>query len=216
MTKMSDQKPAIHEALVSVMEEVKSVAKKDRNESQRFNFRGIDAVVNAVGPALRKHGVLVLPEVLEHRYETATSSKGTPMGHVIVKVAYTFIGPAGDSLTCSVMGESMDIGDKATPKAMSVAFRTALLQALTLPTDEPDPDSESYERGAPKQAVERTPSKPSADATKVPDLVARFADAESAEDLAGISQEIPALDISNAEKETLRRAYLAAKHRIDG
>jgi len=210
---MSDQKPAIHEALSNVMEEVKSVAKKDRNESQRFNFRGIDAVVNAVGPALRKHGVVVLPEVLDHRYEVATSSGGKPMGHVIVKVAYTFIGPTGDSLRCSVMGEAMDIGDKATPKAMSVAFRTALLQALTLPTDEPDPDSESYERGEPKQ---QKAAKPSADGAKVPDLVARFADAESAEDLAAISQEIPALDISNAEKETLRRAYGAAKQRIDG
>lgn len=210
---MSEQKPAIHEALSSVMEEVKSVGKKDRNESQRFNFRGIDAVVNAVGPALRKHGVIVLPEVLEHRYEVATSSKGTPMGHVIVKVAYTFIGPAGDQLTCSVIGESMDIGDKATPKAMSVAFRTALLQALALPTDEPDPDSESYERGAPQP---KAAPKRSADGPKVPDLVARFADAESAEDLASISQEIPALDISTAEKETLRRAYAAAKQRIDG
>jgi hypothetical protein len=29
---------------------------------------------------------------------------------------------------------------------MSVAFRTALLQTLSLPTDEPDPDSQSYER----------------------------------------------------------------------
>jgi hypothetical protein len=42
----------------------------------------------------------------------------------------------------------MDSGDKAVPKAMSVAFRTALLQALALPTDEPDPDASTYERAA--------------------------------------------------------------------
>lgn len=42
----------------------------------------------------------------------------------------------------------MDSGDKATAKAMSVAFRTALLQALCLPTDEIDPDAESYERSS--------------------------------------------------------------------
>jgi hypothetical protein len=45
----------------------------------------------------------------------------------------------------------MDSGDKATAKAMSVAMRTALLQALCLPTDEPDPDATSYER-APRAA----------------------------------------------------------------
>ena len=44
--------------------------------------------------------------------------------------------------------EVVDSGDKATAKAMSVAFRTALLQALCLPTDEPDPDASSYERSS--------------------------------------------------------------------
>jgi len=42
----------------------------------------------------------------------------------------------------------MDSGDKATAKAMSVAFRTALLQSLSLPTDEVDPDATSYERSS--------------------------------------------------------------------
>ena len=36
---------------------------------------------------------------------------------------------------------------------MSVAFRTALLQALALPTDEPDPDSQVYERDNARQAA---------------------------------------------------------------
>jgi hypothetical protein len=35
---------------------------------------------------------------------------------------------------------------------MSVAYRIALLQALSLPTNEPDPDSHSYERSAQQQA----------------------------------------------------------------
>jgi hypothetical protein len=42
----------------------------------------------------------------------------------------------------------MDAGDKATAKAMSVAFRTALLQSLSLPTDDVDPDAHSYERSS--------------------------------------------------------------------
>ena len=58
------------------------------------------------------------------------------MGHVTVVVAYTFTAPDGSSIVTSAAGEAMDSGDKATPKAMSVAYRTALLQALCLPTDE--------------------------------------------------------------------------------
>lgn len=145
---MSD-KPSIFEALASVMTDVQAVKKADRNDAQRFMFRGIDAVVNAVGPALRKHGVTVSPRVDMYEYGTVTvgtGDKARPMGHVRVLVTYTFHGPAGDSLPAQAPGEAFDAGDKATPKAMSVAFRTALLQALALPTDEPDPDATTYER----------------------------------------------------------------------
>lgn len=153
---------SIYKALSAVMADVQAVAKSDRNDHQRFNFRGIDAVVNAVGPALRKHKVIVVPDVREHRFGTVeVGQKRTPMGHCVVHVAYVFYGPDGDSLECSVVAEAMDSGDKAYPKAMSVAFRTALLQALTLPTDEPDPDASSYERASQAQ-----PSAPVEDPVK--------------------------------------------------
>jgi hypothetical protein len=119
-------KPTVFEALAAVMSDVQAVRKTDRNEAQRFVFRGIDAVVNAVGPALRKHGVTVSPRVDLYEYGTVTTSGGKAMGHVRVLVTYTFHGPAGDSLPAQAPGEAFDAGDKATPKAMSVAFRTAL------------------------------------------------------------------------------------------
>lgn len=213
---MSD-KPTIVEALSAVMQEVTVVKKEDRNESQRFNFRGIDAVMNAVGPALRKHGVVVMPTVEDHFYEVATSSSGKPMGHVIVRVAYTFYGPAGDSLTCSAMGESMDVGDKAMPKAMSVAFRTALLQALTLPTDEIDPDAESYERGPAKKAPAKK-AKPTGEVAspgQVSGLVDEFASVEATEDLTLLVQKVAGLNLSEADADILRSAYTAAKQRLE-
>jgi hypothetical protein len=129
------------------MRDVGHVGKTGRNETQGFNFRGIDAVVNAVGPALREHGVVVVPNVKDYQYGTVeVGQRRSQMGHVRLLVEYTFIGPDNDRIVCCVAGESFDSGDKATAKAMSVAFRTALLQALCLPTDEPDPDSTSYER----------------------------------------------------------------------
>lgn len=139
----------VYEALANVMADVSAVKKTDRNEAQRFVFRGIDAVINAVGPALRKHKVTVSPRVDSYEYGTVTTAGGKPMAHVRVLVTYTFYGPAGDSLPAQAPGEAFDSGDKATAKAMSVAYRTALLQALALPTDEPDPDAHSYERAVP-------------------------------------------------------------------
>jgi hypothetical protein len=211
---MSD-KPPVHEALASVMADVKAVRKEERNQAQGFNFRGIDAVLNAVGPALRAHGVIVLPTVLKHTYGTVTSTKGTVMGHVIVKVRYEFIGPAGDSITCTTVGESMDTGDKATSKAMSVALRTALLQSLALPTDEPDPDLDVYERQTPTVVSKPGRKKTYADSAKVPELVESFTGVETERDLADVAQQIPHLDLSDAEKELLRNSYMAAKQRLE-
>ncbi len=144
----------IAQAMSAIMKEVGAIAKKDKNQAQGFNFRGIDSVVNAVSPALQKYGVIVVPSVEDYEYATVEIGRNrTAMGHVKVKVTYTFIGANGDSIKATVVGEAMDAGDKATAKAMSVAFRTALLRALSLPTDEPDPDSSSYERSSAKDVL---------------------------------------------------------------
>lgn len=143
---MSEQ-PTVHQALSKVMGDVQAIRKDSKNQSQKFLFRGIDAVLNAVGPALRKHEVTILPEDVEVHRSNGTTPNGKQTTEVVVKVTYCIYGPSGDSVHGKVAAEAMDFGDKAIAKAMSVAYRTFLLQALTIPTDEPDPDSESYERG---------------------------------------------------------------------
>ena len=142
-----ENKLPIAQAMSEIMKAVGAIAKKDKNTSQGFNFRGIDSVVNAVSPALQKFGVVVVPTVEESVYQTVEIGRNrTAMGHVRLKVTYTFIGPNGDAIKATVVAEAMDSGDKATTKALSVAFRTVLLQSLALPTDEIDPDATSYER----------------------------------------------------------------------
>ena len=81
-----------------------------------------------------------------------------------------------------VPGESMDAGDKGTPKAMSVALRIALLQALCIPTDEPDPDTHSYERAAAPQ--------PQTDWEWANNFEARVGAADSVPELRGLWEEM--------------------------
>lgn len=145
--------PEIYAALAAVMADCDHVSKRDRNTHQNFMFRGIDAVVNAVGPVLRKHKVIVVPDVESVTYDIVQTSTGKPATACRVVVAYRFIAVDGSEVVAKAAGEAWDSGDKATPKAMSVAFRTALLQALALPTDEPDPDASTYERVEPDWAL---------------------------------------------------------------
>lgn len=138
----------VTQAWSAVMKSVTSVGKDDVNQQQGFRFRGIDATINAVGPALREHGVMVVPSRIldEKATEYTTGRNNTRMVNRVVLVEYTVWGPGGDCFVGQAIGEAADSGDKAMTKAQSVAYRTFLLQALCIPTGDPDPDSESHER----------------------------------------------------------------------
>lgn len=146
-TETTTDLPTVVQALSAAMDDIGAVRKDQINQHQRFNFRGVDAVVNAASPAFRRHGIVVAPTVLEKELHETKTAKGAVMANVYLTVRYDFYGPRGDSISATVASESFDSGDKATAKAMSVAFRTALLQTLALPTDEiDDPDHVTYER----------------------------------------------------------------------
>jgi len=174
----------IVQALADVSAAVGSVGKDSTAPAKigGYAFRGIDAVVNACAGPLRDHGVVVIPEVLAvERVTTQARSGGGGMMNVYVTTRFTFHGPAGDSLACTVLGEAADAGDKATSKAQSVALRVALLQVLMLPTDEPDPDTQNYEREATQPTQGRTQAaaqrQPNVQAAVAPEThVARFWD----------------------------------------
>ncbi len=134
-------------SIVGVMAKIDAVGKTGHNRDQNYDFRGIDAVINAVGPALREVGGFFVPTLLKSKREHGVSKNGTPLTDTIVKVRYAWFGTdGGEPITATVEGESRDTSDKGTAKAMSVAERTFLIQILCLPTDEPDPDEEHIER----------------------------------------------------------------------
>ena len=168
---------SVVQALAAASEDVRSVRKDSKNEAQRFNFRGIDAVMNACGPAFRRHGIICIPQTEDVVFEPMQLTSGKTATRVVVKIRYVFYGPGGDSLEAVVYGESFDMGDKALAKAYSVAYRTCLLQTLTIPTDDPDPDAEVFE-AAPKpqrKPAAKPTGEPVATRATVDELHARLA-----------------------------------------
>ena len=142
----------IYQAINAVMQEVGFVGKNQKNQQQGFMFRGIDAVMNAINPALIKNKVFVVPEVLEQLREERQTKSGTNLIYSVCKVKYTFYAEDGSSVEAVVIGEGMDSGDKATNKAMSIAFKYACFQVFCIPTEEmKDPDEECYEVSSKKK-----------------------------------------------------------------
>lgn len=136
----------IYSAISKAMVEIGAVGKNQKNQQQGFMYRGIDAVMNAINPALINNGIFVVPEVLEQTREERTTSKGNLLIYSICKVKYTFFAEDGSSISAVVIGEGMDSGDKATNKAMSIAFKYACFQVFCIPTEEMvDPDAEVHD-----------------------------------------------------------------------
>ena len=192
----------VFEAFAAVMADVKAIEKNDRNTQQNFAFRGIDAVMQAVGPALREHGVIIVPTGQDLRSETYQSRGGAQMRNVTVTMQYRVYGPDGDYFDGVSFGEAADSGDKAVTKAQSVAYRTFLLQALTVPTGDPDPDSYVHERAP--QRPERT----EADAARE-ELLAKAPEGWTGEKLGRRFYDDYGTDIRTADAATVR-ALLAA------
>ena len=151
MAETARKKMNIYEAISKCMEEIGAVGKDAVNKQQGFKYRGIDAVMNAINPALVKNHVFIVPEVLEQQRQERTTNKGTVLIYSICRIRYTFFAEDGSSIEAVTVGEGMDSGDKATNKAMAIAFKYACFQVFCIPTEEmKDPDADTPDEVSPQ------------------------------------------------------------------
>lgn len=136
-------------ALANAKRDIRAVG-KDRlynAAGTRYNFRGVDDVVNAVSPALSRWGVNLGFEVMWLKRDKFQTKNGGDSWHITARVEYRFIALDGSIHTVTVEAEANDTADKGTGKVMSVAYRIMLLQVFSIPTDDMDPDAERIELG---------------------------------------------------------------------
>jgi hypothetical protein len=133
----------VHVAWSRVMGEVQWLGKERRTtDGARFSYRGIDDVMQAVAPAVRKHGVVVVPIGVAPSYTVINTKSGTAMNYCRLVSRFQVFGPRGDSFVGETPGEGFDSGDKSSSKAQSVALRTFYIQALSIPVNRPELDTE--------------------------------------------------------------------------
>ena len=141
------ENPKIYAAIAGVIADCGHVGKDKVNKQQGFKYRSVDDVFNALHPALAKNKVVIVPTVLERKCEEVGRSKnGAAIIKVICKVKYDICAEDGSRVSSIIYGEGMDMGDKATNKAMAIAYKYLCFQVFCIPTEEmTDPDAESLE-----------------------------------------------------------------------
>lgn len=138
-----DNENGIYKALTAIQKEIGAIGKNKRSPGVTYAYRGIDDVMNELHPLLAEFGVTIVPEVMEQTRENRVTSKGTPMIYSIMKIRFHFYAIDGSEVMATVIGEGMDTSDKASNKAMAIAYKYACFQVFCIPTEEmakADPD----------------------------------------------------------------------------
>lgn len=117
------------------------IPKHHYNLEGDYFYRSIDDVLNRLAPLLAAHRLCVLPRVLERSAVERIGLLDAFLNHVTLKVAFDLISVDDASChTVEAFGEALDEGDKATAKAMSAAYKSAMLQAFCIPIVGDDSD----------------------------------------------------------------------------
>jgi hypothetical protein len=143
---VSTTAPHVYEAIWRVQGGLNEsgIAKNRRNsQGSGYNFRGIDDCYNAVAPLMFKHGLCMLPRMVQREVQERNSKSGGVLIYTVVRAEFDFVSARdGSKHTVTTFGEAMDSGDKSTNKAMSAAQKYAILQTFVVPT-EADNDTEN-------------------------------------------------------------------------
>ena len=139
----------VYQAISAVQKDLSTQGiSKDRKNMQGsgYAFRGIDDVYNALSPALARHGLCILPRVLNRESIERQSKAGGALFYITVEVEFDLVAADGSKHTIKTFGEAMDSGDKATNKAMSAAYKYACMQSFCIPTEgDNDADAQTHQ-----------------------------------------------------------------------
>lgn len=119
------------------MADVDYIAKGDKTVNGQYRFVSHDAVTSKLHPFLVKHGICIIPDV-----HTMTQEGNRTIVNLMIH--FINVDEPKDRFSISHYGYGVDTGDKGPGKAVSYAFKYAMLKTFCLETgDDPDSDAEA-------------------------------------------------------------------------
>ena len=134
---MSDKN--IYQRLAAVMTAVSYVQKENKKVNNQYTFVSHDAVTAKLRPALIEHGIMPIVTV-KHSAQDGNRTE------VTISVKFVNIDKPEEIVEVESFGYGIDPQDKGPGKAVSYAFKYALLKTFCLETgDDPERDNIEYE-----------------------------------------------------------------------
>lgn len=136
----------IYTALAAAAGEIGAIPKDQQNTAQGFAYRSIESIVGHAKVVFEKYGISVVPNGHEVISSDEVQSGSGSRGFRVVVSAHWRIGHIdGSYIEAAMVGEAIDYGDKATSKAVQMAYKYLLTQMLGIGSE--DPDGESPDAG---------------------------------------------------------------------
>lgn len=137
-----DPAPNVIQALARVMDELPGIGKTEQSP-QGYAYRGIEQITQHAQPLFAKHGVVLAPHAVEWRETVNLTINGRPWTEEKMIIHYRCYGPGGalDYIDIEVPSAGRDNADKGPQKAMTAAYKYALLQTLCISDAKDDVDS---------------------------------------------------------------------------
>jgi hypothetical protein len=137
---MADEAPQnIHQALHAVKSALAlhGIGKEGVNKEQHYSFRAVDDVIAKLSELFVAHRINVIPRMVRAGGEQrGTTSRGSPITASFVDAEFDLVSvDDGSFVTFKAPGEGSDMSDKGTNKAMSAAFKYAMVLGFVIPVE---------------------------------------------------------------------------------
>lgn len=143
----------INEAMAMAYLNCGYVQKQD-SKNLGYTYAGVADLINHVRPVMAELGISMhVHQMRNVQRETYPTARGGTMHKTTIEAVVRFLHTSGTFIDVEAIGEAADSGDKSSPKAMTGAFKYALMQTFCIETgDDPDDYPSSEQERAPKEA----------------------------------------------------------------
>lgn len=155
----------IYKKIPVIMWKIGVIWKDRTNKIQNYQFRWIDDMYNALNQHLTDEKVFFTSEILSTEREERESKNGGTLIYSVITMKFTAYAEDWSNVSSTTVGEAMDSGDKSMNKAMSTAYKYALMQIFCIPTED-DKDTENSSPEPKPKAKTQTVDTPTG-ATKI-------------------------------------------------
>lgn len=148
--------PAVFAAMQNVQREMLAgIGKNGTNTQQKYKYRGVEDVVNAMAPVLVANDLMIVPHCRSATSGEYITGGGTKMQRVFMHMDYKILCTKdGSEYTASIANEGSDMTDKASNKCLSFCYKYMLSQAFCIPFKDMGEDDGDNGRGYADNATE--------------------------------------------------------------